>query len=131
MTPFGTPASRDNVLVMIPAPSGLRPGTSPPLSGWPARPSPEGRPERAERAALDSKPRTATHDGTLRQDVFGDISVVSALGPRSGGAGDAGQIFMDSAQGPGRFASALDPATNATPTWPAGTIAFDITCVPS
>jgi hypothetical protein len=28
MTPSGTPASRDNVLVMAPAPSGLRPGTS-------------------------------------------------------------------------------------------------------
>ena len=46
-----------------PQPVGPTCPTSPPPSGWPAPLSPNGRPAQAERAALDSKPPSATHTG--------------------------------------------------------------------
>ena len=49
--------------------------TLPPPSEWLAPLSPNGRPARAERAALDSKPPSANPRRLMTQDVFGDDSV--------------------------------------------------------
>ena len=55
--------------------------TQPPPSGWPAPLSPEGRPERAERNALDGKPTSAIPFGHLTQDVHA-LSRLAARGGR-------------------------------------------------
>ena len=79
-TPHTTPRDTARCNATSPSPSPARRAqcpTSLPPSGWPAPLSPNGRPARAEREALDSKPPSATH-GRLTQDVFGDVRIAGS-----------------------------------------------------
>src|SRR5437868_4537163 len=73
--------------------------TSPLPSGSPAPLSPNGRPARAERAALDSKPPSATSHGRLTQDVFGDRAGAKRLSSATSTAATAsGPCFQSCRQ---------------------------------